>query len=133
MTITLLKAGENMAYELTWHITDRVLLLSITGDYTLDDAKKVNTLIKDHLDEKHHNLFLLIDATHMHRPMNFQSIRETQSYMDHDNLKYIYVVASDKLIKLTMMVIFHLSRARVRVLDDFDRADTILRRQLSRA
>ncbi len=130
MTITPLKAGENMAYELTWHIPDRVLLLSITGDYRLDDAKKVNALIKDHLDEKKHNLFLLIDATNMHRPMDFQAIRETQSYMDHENLKYIYVVASGKLIKLTMMVVFHFSRAQLRVLDDFDRADTILRRQL---
>ena len=119
-----------MAYELTWHTQGSVLLLSLSGDYNLDAAKEVNRKITEELERSKQGLYLIIDATHMARPHDFQAIRDTQKYMDHQNLKHIYAVATDKLTKLTMMVIFHFSRARFHMTESQDKASTMIRRQI---
>lgn len=113
-----------MTYELSWQVYGEVLLLSISGNYTLEDAKEADILINQKLNDSQGNLSLFIDAMNMDRPLNFQQIRESQTYMDHQRLARIFVVASDKLIKLSMMVIFHLARAQFRVFDDVSKAQS---------
>ena len=95
-----------MAYDIAWHTTNRVLMLSVEGDYSTEDAEIVDERIKAELDRSRGNLVLVIDAQAMNCPLDFQSIRSKQSFMDHPNLRQISVVASSKLVKLAMMVIF---------------------------
>ena len=120
-----------MAYELSWHIPGKVMLLSLSGEYSLEDAKAVNLSIMDELARSRVPLMLLIDAAQMARPLNFQELRATQTYMDHGNLKRIVVVAHDRLVKLAMMVIFNLGHAYFSLCDDFAKANTICQRELA--
>ncbi|MBC8099598.1 MAG: hypothetical protein H7Y11_09150 [Armatimonadetes bacterium] len=120
-----------MAYEVSWHIPDKILLLRLSGDYTLDEGREVDTLLLKALNDSPTNMGVLIDARAMNRPYNFQAIRDTQTYMNHRHASYIFVVASDRIIKLAMLVIFNLSHAYLITFDDFEAAQTRIQRQLS--
>jgi len=120
-----------MAYELTWYIPDKVLLLEVSGDYTLKDAEDVDELMHDKLNHSQKQLLVLINAMKMDRPYNFNQIRLSQTYMDHRQLKSIYVASGDRLVKLAMMVIFNLSRARLLTYDSLDNAMSILQSHLN--
>lgn len=119
-----------MAYKLSWHVPERVLFLSLSGDYTVEDAKEVNRLITLELDRSQQPLSILIDVTEMNRPVNFVSIRAVQTYMRHRNLQHIYIAASDRLVKLAMIVIFNLGWAYLHTFDDMENATLLLQRQL---
>ncbi|MEL6525609.1 MAG: hypothetical protein AAFQ07_07860 [Chloroflexota bacterium] len=69
----------------------------------------------------------------MQRPYNFGEVRATQHYIDHQRLGGIYVATRDHLIKLSMMVIFNLSRANLFIADDVINAESMLRQQLKNA
>lgn len=115
-----------MPYELSWRVPGKVLSLSLSGKYTVENAKAVNQLITKELDQSQSPLLLVIDALNMERPYHFDSIRALQTYMDHQNLKHIYIVAADKVVKLSMMVIFNLSRARLHMFDSIEKANKLL-------
>ena len=116
-------------YTLSWYLP-RVLQLTITDDYTLEDVNTVNEQINEELDDAKSNLLLLIDVSKMNRPYNFTVIRDRQTFKDHHNLQHIYVVASDNIIKLAMMVIFHLSRAQLSLVTDMDNATRLITKHL---
>ncbi len=120
---------EVIMYELVWSVTDSVLLLTIQGDYTLQDAREVNQQIIDYLDEDDVPISLLIDAADMSRPHNFTEIRAAQSFMNHLYLKSINIVTQDRLVKLSMMVIFNMGGAVFRIYDDMDKAQHMLKYQ----
>lgn len=120
-----------MAYELSWYIPNRILYLSILGDYALDDARLVNRNIIEELENSPHDLMLFIDGMEMKRLHNFQEIRSSQEYMDHPKLKRIFVATNDRLVKLAMMVIFNLSHAYLTIFDDVEKADVTIQRQFS--
>lgn len=117
---------DEMSYELGWHVPGKVLSLSLSGTYTPENAKEVNQLITDKLDQSKSPILLLIDAMKMDRPFHFDSIRALQTYMDHRNLKHIYIVTNDKIVKLSMLVIFNLSRARLHMFDNVEKANRML-------
>ena len=118
-------------YELTWHVPGKVLLLRISGEYSVEDARHTNTQLLAHLDASTDNLYILINAMEMIRPYNFVAIRNTLTFMDHAKLKSIYVAASDRLVKLSMMVIFNLSRAGLHISDDMQQAETLVQQRLT--
>ena len=122
-----------MAYELNWHVPDKVLFLRLSGDYLLDDAREVNRLITKELDARQEALSLLIDVTEMNRPVNFVGIRTVQTYMQHRNLQHIYIAASDRLVKLAMIVIFNLGWAYLHMFDDLEKATLGLQKQFDSA
>lgn len=121
-----------MAYELSWYVPDKVLCLSLSGDYSVQEAKQANQLIVDELARCQSPLSLLIDAGKMRRPYNFQELRVTQTYMDHDMLKRIVVVAEDRLVLLAMMVIFNLGRAYLNTFNNIEKADVLLKREVAK-
>lgn len=120
-----------MGYHLTWHIPDKVLSLTLTGDYTSEEANEVNRLVTAELDHNPDTLIMLINATRMQRPHNFASIRSAQTFMDHPRLKHIYAISDDRLVKLALMVIFNLARAPLNMFDDLKVAQFMLQRQLT--
>jgi hypothetical protein len=120
-----------MGYELNWHIQHKVLSLTLVGDYTIEEAREVNQLILDELEQRQTALIIFINATQMKRPHNFGDIRSVQTFMDHRQLKHIYVTSADRLVKLAMMVIFNLARAPLNMFDDLNEAQFMLDRQLA--
>lgn len=121
-----------MAYELSWYAPDKVLLLTLSGDYTLQDASRVDEQIVKALDQSPAPLLLVIDARNMMRPHNFQELRGAQSYMHHDNLRRIVSVADDRIVMLAMIAIFNLGRAALMMFNDFHKANTFLDREVAR-
>lgn len=119
-----------MGYQLRWHTPNKALLLTIEGEYTLENAREVNRMVTHELDQSSIPLAILIDAIRMNRPYNFHDMRAVQTYMDHRQLKHIYVATNDRLVKLAMMVIFNLSRAHLHLFDDVDKAQWILQRYI---
>lgn len=120
-----------MTYTLSWHESNKALWLTLSGDYLLEEAKEVNRLILEELDQSQTSLLLLIDATDMNRSYRFSDIRTVQTFMDHLKLKAIYVAADDRLVKLSMMIIFNLSRASFYMCDNVDKAVLMLQKQLA--
>lgn len=121
-----------MAYELSWYAPDKVLQLTISGDYTLQDAYRVDELIIGELEKSPAPLLLVIDARAMKRPYNFKELRGAQTYMHHDNLKRIISIADDRIVMLAMITIFNLGRAALIMFNDFNKASTFLERQAAR-
>ena len=121
-----------MAYELSWYTPDKVLLLTVSEDYTLNDAYQVDHLLVDALDHSPSPLLLVIDARNMKRPHNFQELRSAQTYMHHDNLRRIVSIADDRIVMLAMIAIFNLGRAALMMFNDFHKANTFLDREVAR-
>jgi hypothetical protein len=121
-----------MAYELSWYAPDKVLLLTLSGEYTLRDASQVDQLIVSALNQSPSPLLLVIDARSMKRPYNFQELRGAQTYMHHDNLRRIVSVADDRVVMLAMIAIFNLGRAALMMFNDFHKANTFLDREVAR-
>lgn len=121
-----------MAYQLTWHIPEKVLLLTLTGEYSLQDAKDVNLHILHEIEQSAGSIILLIDVLQMNRPFNFTNIRDAQTYISHPRLQDIFVITDDRLMKLAMIVIFNLTRAHLHTFDSLEKATATVQRQLSK-
>ena len=103
---------QNMAHKLSWKLPGQVMTLNINGHYAIDEAQAINQIITDELEKTSGGLMLVIDASDMKRPVNFEMIRASQTFMDHEKLTMLIVVAKDKLIRLSLMVIFNLTKAK---------------------
>lgn len=119
-----------MPYELTWHTPSKVLQLTIIGEYSPEIAKEANDAIVEELNRATTVLLLVIDATQMARPYRFQEIRATQHYMNHHRLRHIFVISNDKLIRLSIVIIFNLSRAFVQLFNTPAEAETLVQARL---
>lgn len=111
-----------MSYELSWRSKNALMLLEISGNYTVAEAIEVNRMILEELDKSNNQFAVLIDASEMARSFDFRSIRNVQSFMNHDNLTNILVASRDRSIRLTMLVIFRLSKARLHLFEDLEEA-----------
>jgi hypothetical protein len=131
MNTTNIAGGAAEGYKLDWYIPSKTLLLSLSGNYTLEDAQEVNQLISLRLDQSQSPVSILIDAAHMNRPLNFSNIRSTQTYMHHKQLGRIYVATEDRLVRLALIVIFNWSRAPLHVCEDLSEASSLLKRHLA--
>lgn len=109
---------QDMMHELSWEIPGRLLALRLNGHYTIEEAEIVNQVITEKLNQADERLMLLVDGTNMKRPYNFEMIRSSQTYMNHKNLKMLFVIAEDKLIRLSLMVIYNLSKAQFVMADN---------------
>ncbi len=126
MSLRDMDVPDTESFTVSWYVEDRIILLSIIGDYSAADAKAANHEISDILDNTDRPLLLLIDASRMDRPFNFQRIRALQTFMNHQRLKHIFVVADDKLVTLAMMVIFNMGRAYLHMYSTHAEADHAL-------
>lgn len=104
----------------------KVLYLVLSGDYTLDEAMEVNRLICDELDKNQSPLNIFIDVTQMQKPYNFSTIRNVQTFINHPQLFCIFVISDDRLMRLSMMVIFNLAQAQLHLCNKFETAELML-------
>lgn len=102
---------------LDWHTPQQVLQLTVSGHYTVEDGVRMNRAILDALDSSPAPIALLIDATAMKRPANFDVLRETQTFIHHERLAKIYIASSDRLVRFAMMVVYTNAGALLRVFD----------------
>lgn len=120
-----------MAHKLAWHMSEEVLLLTLSGNFTNMEAEEVNQTINDELEVGESGRILLIDASDLIAPVHFESIRRSLTFMNDQHLKSIYVVAGNKLTRLAMLVIFNLGKASLKLFNSVEQADHQLRAQLN--
>src|SRR5690606_14230471 len=105
------------SYDLSWGPGDRVIYLRIRGVFSPGEAASLNHQLTEWLNNGAQNstsFILAIDATGISTLMQFEQVRAVQHYMFHPALKYIFVAADNKLVRLSFMVMFNTSPAYVR-------------------
>ncbi len=102
-----------MAYEINWYEPDHILNVTFGETLTRNNLEKLNEEIVIYLEKHNHNLELVINATKFNAGyFTIDDLRMTQNYRNHDNLKSAFVIAEDKVTRLSMLVAFNLSRTR---------------------
>ncbi|MCA9913948.1 MAG: hypothetical protein KC496_11390, partial [Anaerolineae bacterium] len=94
-----------MSYNVEWYIPERVVLLTLSGIVTVEDAVQSNKEMEEALHESTHAIFVLVDAEEMKASVPFERIRQVQTFLMHPNLRAIYVITSSKLTRLLLTVV----------------------------
>ncbi len=120
------------SYDLSWGPGGRVINLRIWGIFSPDEAASLNQQLTRWLDgsRKSSSFILAIDATGIATLTQFEQVRAVQRYMFHPSLKYIFVAADNKLVRLSFMVMFNTSPAYVRLFDNWPILETYVNQSL---
>jgi hypothetical protein len=118
-----------MAHKLVWRASDRVLTLTLTGEISLADFSNIGDDIDVMLGEVTDPLVLVVDAKDVRLGRSGLSQARTTSptYMENRLVEHLLVVTSDKIIRLTLLVVFNLNRSVLRFFDHMDQAEYHLR------
>lgn len=117
-----------MAHKLFWRSSDRVLILTLSGEISLADFSQVSEDIEVMLKSVSDPLVLMIDATQVRLSKNgLSEIRKSATYADNKLIEHLFIVASDKIIRLTLLLVFNLSRPVLRFFDRMEQAEYHLR------
>jgi hypothetical protein len=112
-----------VAYTLMWYAAEEVLHLILKESLSPDEMKLINYQVMKKLDEASSKLTLLIDASDLTVGYaTVEQLRKSQAYRDHPKLETIIVIASTKLNRLIMLLVFNLSRARFVQVENQERA-----------
>lgn len=118
-----------MPYQISWLVPSKVLHLHLKDEVTLEDFHAINEQVKLFMAEGDQRLALIVDMNQTRRvSYNVEQIRASQQYAQDARLDWILVVGSNKLLRLTMMVIFNLARAPLQLFQSVDEVKIFLRR-----
>jgi hypothetical protein len=118
-----------MAYDLTWHIPQRVLYLRLSAEPTLSEFEAINRTVLERLNQQNRTAFLIIDVTEFHpNTLVWDRIRGSQQYVSHTGLEYVLVVGQkhNRVMRLMMLVLFNLSKAGLKFFESLDEANVFL-------
>jgi len=119
-----------MSYTLTWYKPEQVLFLALEDEPSLEELKAINQKVVDTLEKHQVKLGMLIDASRMqvgYRTSNH--LRDTQDYMNHPLLDYVYIIADDKLNRLVTLMAFCMARAQFLQFNTMEVAESTLQRR----
>ncbi len=117
-----------MSHKLVWRPTDRVLTLTLTGEVSLMDFVDVSADIDVMLGNVTDPLVLMVNAEDVRLSRSGLSQTRTSShYMESRLVEHLLVVASDKIVRLTLLVVFNINRPVLRFFDHMDQAEYHLR------
>lgn len=116
-----------MAYTLSWYAANKVLYLSLKGNFSFEELNEINTRMMDVLENSSRKLSLILDVSElMAGYATVDSLRATQKYRDHVNLEAIIGIANNKLNRLITLVAFNLCRAYFIQFDTPDKVQTYM-------
>jgi hypothetical protein len=117
-----------MAHKLVWRANDRVLVLTLSGEVTLEDFVSIGQDIDQMLQTVTVPLVLMVDASQVRLGRNgLSNVRPPQTYFQGRQVEHLLVTAPDKIIRLTLLVVFNTNRPVLRFFDHFDQAEYHLR------
>lgn len=118
-----------MPYQISWLVPSKVLHLHLRDEVSLEDFQAINKQVQLYTAEADQRFALVVDMIHTRRvSYNVEQIRASQQYAQDSRLDWILVVSSNKLLRLTMMVIFNLARAPLQLFQTVDEVKTFLKR-----
>jgi hypothetical protein len=122
--MTTTRAG----YKLSWLVPQRVMYLRLSGTTTLDELENINQFICSGLEETSEQVALVIDTTDSKGfAVGVEQLRASQRYGQHPRLKSIIVLGSNKLIRLMLVIVFHVATASLKFCQNLDEANTLLK------
>jgi len=117
-----------MSHKLVWRPTDRVLTLTLTGEVSLTDFVNVSADMDVTLDSVTDPLVLIVDAENVRLIRSgLPQTRTSLSYRESRLVEHLLVVANDKIVRLTLLVVFNINRPVLRFFDHMDQAEYHLR------
>ena len=82
-----------MDYRLEWHIARRVLMLTVSGDVSLDELVRFNSEVLTYLEHGTAPVHLVSVGANIRRvPTNLMLIKETVTYLQHPNMGWTIIV-----------------------------------------
>lgn len=121
-----------MSFSFEWQIPDRAVLLTIRDILTLHDAQQINDELTVMLEQAPGRVILIIDADQMVSNLPFDRVRQIFTFMTNRKLYGIFAVASSKLNRLLLTVIFVMTTANFRLFDTKAQALSFTEMQLER-
>ena len=82
-----------MEYGFEWHIPKRVLVLTVSGDVSMDDLAQFNQSMIDNLEQGNAPVHLISIGHNIQRvPTNLMLIKETVTFLQHPNMGWVVIV-----------------------------------------
>jgi len=106
-----------------WDVPETVLCLKLAGRLTNEEFHNINKEIVAALTERHDDrpIALVVDTLEVKSiPPNYSQLNASQTYANRDDIKYLMIIGKNKLIRLMMLLIYNLCRARLRFSDDYE-------------
>lgn len=122
-------------YTVSWQVPEQILYLSLEGEPGIQELKELNRQVMEMLQPVQKKVNIVMNVIKL-KPgyRTSDHLRDTQRYMDLPQLENVFVVADNKLSRLTMLLAFSLSRAHFMLFDDLQKTmDYVNRRGLGAA
>jgi len=104
------------------------LTLTLTGEVSLTDFVNVSADMDVTLDSVTDPLVLIVDAENVRLIRSgLPQTRTSLSYRESRLVEHLLVVANDKIVRLTLLVVFNINRPVLRFFDHMDQAEYHLR------
>lgn len=95
-----------------------LLRLELHGHISVGDFQTLNDTVIDYIEHSSGSSYLLMDMSETESlPFYIEQVRASQTFPQHPRLKSIYIVSTNKLHRLAMLVLFSLAPARVHLCD----------------
>ena len=100
-----------MEYQFDWHVPRRVLVLTVSGDVSLQDLVQFNQTMIDNLEYGIAPVHLISVGNNIqHVPTNLMLIKEIVTFLQHPNMGWI-VIVQEKANPLTGFIVSVASQA----------------------
>ena len=100
-----------MEYGFEWHIARRVLVLTVSGDVSLEDLERFNHSMIDNLEQGIAPVHLVSIGHNIQRvPTNLMLIKETVTFLQHPHMG-LTVIVQEKANPLTGFIVSVASQA----------------------
>lgn len=122
-------------YTVSWQVPEQILYLSLEGEPQIQELKDLNRQVLEMLEPFQKKVNIVMNVIKL-KPgyRTSDHLRDTQRYMDLPQIDHVFVVADNKLSRLTMLLAFSLSRAHFMLFDDLQKTmDYVNRRGLGAA
>ena len=82
-----------MQFGFEWHMPGRVLMLTVSGDVSLEDLAQFNGAMLSHLDQGMPPVHLISIGNNIRRvPTSIMLIKQTVTYIQHPNMGWTIIV-----------------------------------------
>ena len=118
-----------MAYELSWVIPSRVLLIELEGTVPTDEMIRLNSESLAHVDAGQAPVHILIDATKLNNTqVNLHELSQLSKTMHHDGIGWLILINPAKMVSFATSIVSKLLQKKMKSAESIEEALTILQK-----
>lgn len=110
-----------MAYQIDWSVPDKVLSLKLIDEISVEELHRINDEVNYYLDQHigYDHIALAVDIDDVTRlPRDVTLLRQSQTYVNRDELKWIFIVGKNKSVRLILLLTYHLGKSFLQFADN---------------